>query len=226
MDILLIFTVGTIWGSFFGLVIDRTPDTSIISPRSHCGQCGQILSWRDLIPIVSQCISRAKCRYCGVKLPYWYAILEWLCGCLFVIGWLGKADLAFCLICLASFLMVGFDLKSHAFPLWVWLIFFQFLSFTSPYQAPIFFCLLIAGLTEISSFKIGSGDWLYLSLISFSADFFQLTLCLFLASLGGLLYYALNPKQKKAEIPFLPFLFVGYLCSRHLMALFSIFPDV
>ena len=217
MDIFFIFTVGTIWGSFFGLVLDRSPDTSIISPRSHCGQCGQTLSWRDLIPIVSQCISRSRCRYCDIKLPYGYAVLECLCGGLFVMGWLGKADLTFCLICLASFLMVGFDLKNHAFPLWVWLIFFLLLSFTNPYQAPVFFCLLIAGLTEVSTFKMGSGDWLYLSLVSFSVDFFHLTLCLFLASLGGLLYYALNPKQKKAEIPFLPFLFIAYLCSSLLM---------
>lgn len=222
MTIFFIFTVGTVWGSFFGLVIDRFPDTSIIRPRSHCGQCGQTLIWRDLIPIVSQFISQAKCRYCGVKLTHWYSILEWLCGCLFVIGWLEKVDLTFCLICLASFLMVGFDLKNHAFPLWIWTISFLLLSFTSPYKSPIFFCILLAILTEFSSLKMGSGDWLYLALVSFSADFFQLTLCLFLASLGGLLYYAIKIKQKKAEIPFLPFLFIGYLCSMRMMTIFSI----
>ncbi|MFZ2211094.1 MAG: hypothetical protein WAV34_06275, partial [Lactococcus raffinolactis] len=151
-----------------------------------------------------------------------YSILEWLCGCLFVIGWLEKVDLTFCLICLASFLMVGFDLKNHAFPLWIWTISFLLLSFTSPYKSPIFFCILLAILTEFSSLKMGSGDWLYLALVSFSADFFQLTLCLFLASLGGLLYYALKIKQKKAEIPFLPFLFIGYLCSMRMMTIFSI----
>ncbi|GAX47214.1 prepilin peptidase [Pseudolactococcus reticulitermitis] len=213
MTIFLIFTLGTVWGSFFGLVIDRCPDASIISPRSHCGQCGQTLRWRDMLPILSQLLSHSECRYCGIKLPYWYGILELLCGGLFVIAWLGKIDLTVCLICLASVLMVGFDLKSHAFPLWVWLVFFLLLSFTTPCNPCVFGCLIIAILTEILDLKMGSGDWLYLGLLSFSIDFFYLTLCLLLASLGGLLYYALNPKQKKAEIPFLPFLLIGYLCT-------------
>ena len=63
-------------------------------------------------------------------------------------------NLTFCLICLASFLMVGFDLKNHAFPLWIWTISFLLLSFTSPYKSPIFFCILLAILTEFSSLKM------------------------------------------------------------------------
>ena len=34
MTIFLIFTLGTIWGSFFGLMIDRLPEHSIVHPRS------------------------------------------------------------------------------------------------------------------------------------------------------------------------------------------------
>lgn len=212
MTIFLIFTLGTIWGSFFGLMIDRLPEHSIVHPRSHCLNCGQILIWRDLIPIISQLINGARCRYCKIKLTCWYSILELACGVLFVMGWLEKVDLTFSLICLASFLMVGFDLKAHAFPLGIWLIFFALLSFTCPYNIGVLSCILIAIVTELFSLKMGSGDWLYLSLVSFSADFFQLTLCLFWASFSGLLYYAFNPKQRKAEIPFLPFLFLSYLC--------------
>ena len=212
MTIFLIFTLGTILGSFFGLIIDRLPEHSIVSPRSHCENCGQILIWKDLIPIISQLINCASCRYCKIKLTYWYSILELSCGTLFVMVWLEKVDLTFSLICLASFLMVGFDLKTHAFPLWIWLTFFVLLSFTCPFNIGVLLCILIAIMTEFSSLKIGSGDWLYLSLVAFSANFFQLTLCLFVASLSGLLYYAFNPKQKKAEMPFLPFLFLSYLC--------------
>ena len=36
MTIFLIFTLGTIWGSFFGLMIDRLPEHCIVHPRSHC----------------------------------------------------------------------------------------------------------------------------------------------------------------------------------------------
>ena len=36
--------------------------------RSHCDVCGHVLSWRDLIPVVSYLASRGRCRYCGAKL--------------------------------------------------------------------------------------------------------------------------------------------------------------
>ncbi|MGO2939029.1 MAG: prepilin peptidase [Pseudolactococcus laudensis] len=106
MTIFLIFTLGTILGSFFGLIIDRLPEHSIVSPRSHCENYGQILIWQDLIPVISQLINCASCRYCKIKLTYWYSILELSCGTLFVMVWLERVDLTFSLICLASFLMV------------------------------------------------------------------------------------------------------------------------
>ena len=55
---LYFFLVGTVLASFLGLVIDRFPNQSIISPSSHCDNCKQILKARDLIPILSQLLSR------------------------------------------------------------------------------------------------------------------------------------------------------------------------
>lgn len=214
MDTLLFFTIGTVFGSFFGLMIDRLPEQSILFPRSHCTSCKKTLTYRDLVPIFSQLLSHSKCRYCGVIIPYWYAILELLCGGLFVIGWLGQLDLTQFLILLASLLLIGFDLKNHAFPLLVWLIFFLSLTFTADLNWLIFACLMAAVLTEFLPLQMGSGDWLYLSLICFSADFFQLTLCILLASLTGILYYLLNYQTKAEEIAFLPFLFLGYACTQ------------
>ena len=70
------FTVGACIASFLGLVIDRFPENSIIRPRSHCDQCQQTLGVLDLIPILSQCFFRFRCRYCQSGLPYWYALFE------------------------------------------------------------------------------------------------------------------------------------------------------
>lgn len=211
MDSFFAFIIGSIWGSFFGLVIDRLPHASIIHPRSHCSTCGQPLAYRDLIPILSQIMTRFRCRYCGVTLPYWYAGLESLTGCLFMLAWLDRLDLTTSLICLASCLLVSFDLKSHAFPFLVWVIFFLLLTLTCPVNPLVYGCVILAYLTEQFAFKMGSGDWLYLSLLSFSLTFHQLTLCLFLASLTGITYFALKRQEKKVELPFLPFLFLSYL---------------
>lgn len=48
---LYFFIVGTVFASFLGLVIDRFPEQSIITPASHCNACGKRLAPRDLIPI-------------------------------------------------------------------------------------------------------------------------------------------------------------------------------
>ncbi|WP_172209657.1 prepilin peptidase [Lactococcus hodotermopsidis] len=211
MDKILFFTIGTIFGSFFGVMIDRLPDHSIILPRSHCGKCGQTLKNRDLIPLISQVLSHSKCRYCGTQIPFWYASLEFLTGLIFLFGLSGKIELTVFLILLASILLTGFDLKNHSFPLIIWLIFFICLLFSANLTFLAIFSIILGILTEFSSAnKIGSGDWLYLSLIGFSTDFFQLNLIILIASLSGILYYLFT--QKKQEIAFLPFLFFGYLC--------------
>ncbi len=50
------FLVGSILASFLGLVIDRFPEQSIISPASHCDSCQTRLRPLDLIPSLSQVI--------------------------------------------------------------------------------------------------------------------------------------------------------------------------
>ena len=70
------FLVGSILASFLGLVIDRFPEQSIISPASHCDSCQTRLRPLDLIPILSQVLNRFRCRYCKTPYPVWYALLE------------------------------------------------------------------------------------------------------------------------------------------------------
>jgi leader peptidase (prepilin peptidase)/N-methyltransferase len=210
MTELIFFIIGTIFGSFFGLMIDRLPEQSIISPRSHCGTCGKTLAYRDLIPIISQLLHHSKCRTCGSHLPIWYAVLEFSCGLLFTIGLAGKIDLITFIILVASILLTGFDLKSHSFPLIIWLIFFVILCFSSTLNPLIFVCLALAIGAEFFPLKIGSGDFLYLSLLCFSLTFFQLNLVVLFASLAGIGYYLIT--KKKQEIAFLPFLFLGFSC--------------
>jgi leader peptidase (prepilin peptidase)/N-methyltransferase len=62
--------IGTIAGSFIGLVADRWPrGESIAAGRSHCTACQHQLHALQLIPIVSFCVQRARCRHCRAALP-------------------------------------------------------------------------------------------------------------------------------------------------------------
>ncbi|MEG0328289.1 MAG: prepilin peptidase [Erysipelothrix sp.] len=72
-----IFCFGLIIGSFLGVVIDRLPrHESLVYGRSHCNECNHDLGPQDLIPVLSYCLSKGKCRYCKTKLPLRYPLLE------------------------------------------------------------------------------------------------------------------------------------------------------
>jgi leader peptidase (prepilin peptidase)/N-methyltransferase len=64
-------------GSFLGVVIRRLPDgRPILRDRSQCDCCGTILAWHDLLPILSWIWLKARCRYCGCKLGFFFPAIE------------------------------------------------------------------------------------------------------------------------------------------------------
>lgn len=92
MDIIfciLIFIMGTVFGSFFTLAVYRIPlGLNITHERSFCPNCNHKLSFYDLIPIFSYICLKGKCRYCGKKVRIRYLILEVLSGLVFLIAYL------------------------------------------------------------------------------------------------------------------------------------------
>lgn len=86
--IVYMFIIGAVLGSFYMVVGDRLPNNeSIVTPRSHCSKCNHILSWYELIPIVSYIIQRGKCKNCHTKLPISYMLIEILSGTLFALSY-------------------------------------------------------------------------------------------------------------------------------------------
>ena len=89
MDILLyiiIFIMGTVFGSFFTLAVYRIPKRQDIThTHSYCPNCNHKLGFLDLIPVFSYIFLRGKCRYCKQKIRPRYFILEILSGLLFLL---------------------------------------------------------------------------------------------------------------------------------------------
>ncbi len=81
-----------------------------------------------------------------------------------------------------------------------------------PVTSLVLSCIGIAILTEIFPLHIGSGDWLYLSLLAYSINYLQLVYCILFASAIALVYM-LSLSVKKKELPFIPFLLLGYLLT-------------
>ena len=82
---ILIFIMGTVFGSFFTLAIYRIPKRQDIThTHSYCPNCQHKLGFLDLIPVFSYLFLGAKCRYCKEKIRPRYFIIEISSGILFV----------------------------------------------------------------------------------------------------------------------------------------------
>ena len=89
MDIffyVIIFIIGSLFGSFYTLAVYRIPKRQdILLKHSYCPNCNHKLGLLDLFPIFSYIFLGGKCRYCKDKIRPRYLILEVLAGMLFVV---------------------------------------------------------------------------------------------------------------------------------------------
>ena len=83
--IIMLFCMGTVFGSFFTLAVYRIPlKLDITHERSFCPNCNHRLEFIDLIPIFSYLSLKGKCRYCGKPVRIRYLLLELTSGLVFV----------------------------------------------------------------------------------------------------------------------------------------------
>jgi leader peptidase (prepilin peptidase)/N-methyltransferase len=103
------FVLGLAFGSFLNVCIYRLPrGLSVISPRSACPNCQQMIAGYDNIPVVSWLILGGRCRHCHMRISPRYMVIELLTGALFVLcyshfGW----SVATLKCCVFSFLLLG-----------------------------------------------------------------------------------------------------------------------
>lgn len=82
---LLIFIMGTFFGSFFTLAVYRIPlKQDILYTHSYCPNCKNKLNILDLFPVLSYIVLKGKCRYCGNKIRIRYLLLEIFSGFVFL----------------------------------------------------------------------------------------------------------------------------------------------
>lgn len=83
---ILIFCIGSLFGSFFTLAVYRLPlHQDITHKRSYCPNCNHKLSFWDMIPILSYIFLGGKCRYCKTKIRIRYLLLEIFTGIVFLL---------------------------------------------------------------------------------------------------------------------------------------------
>ena len=82
---LILFILGTFFGSFLNVISDRLPKKeSILFGRSKCDFCKKKLRPKNLIPLLSYLFQRGKCSYCKKRLTFLYPLSEALTGFSFI----------------------------------------------------------------------------------------------------------------------------------------------
>lgn len=100
------FVVGAVFGSFLNVCAYRIPvGKSVITPPSHCPNCGENISWYRNLPFFTWIIQRGVAGCCSFKIPFRYWFVEMVMGVLFAyFAYLYSQDLdLFSLVIRASF---------------------------------------------------------------------------------------------------------------------------
>ena len=211
------FTIGTCIASFLGLVVDRFPNQSILAPRSHCDQCQHVLGVWDLIPIISQLLHRFRCHYCHQTYPFWYCLFEVWSGLLFLACAKGFLSLPQLLTLLGAAVLAIYDLRFMEYPLFIWCCLHALVLFLSGSNLFMLVFLLLAIGAHFFLIGIGAGDFLLLATFSLSFSSTQILFLIQIASILGILVFAL--KKERDRIPFVPCLFLSY----HALLLYTMF---
>ncbi|CAM4119100.1 peptidase A24 [Bacillus manliponensis] len=227
-----IFLIGTVLGSFYSVVASRVPlQQSIITPRSHCQHCGYTLGIGELIPIVSFCLQKGRCKYCKEKISYLYLLIEVITGIAFLIPTFfisSYAQLIFIWAVLSLLVIVTMtDILYMLIPNVILIFFAVFFLFERIFLSKgIWWNEIISSLCIFSVLYfigwiykggIGGGDVKLLTLLAFVIGIEGVTITILLASLFGLIFIfgatLFGYMRYRDPIPFAPFISAGTICT-------------
>jgi len=233
IEIILIFILGLIVGSFSNVCIYRIPrNESIIFPASHCPKCRSNISLKDNIPLISYILLKGRCRNCKSKISIRYPVVEFLTGLIYLIIYLiyGLSIQSLIYIILSSALVIiaFIDLNEQIVPDVISLpgiVIGFIISFFVPYISFINSALgvivgggiiLVIGLAGSVIFKkeaMGGGDVKLAAMIGAFLGWryiiISLFLGFFLGALAGIFLILSKIKNKEDVVPFGPFIILG-----------------
>ncbi len=93
--LILFFSLGLIIGSFLNVVIFRLNTGKGLGGRSACMSCRNVLSWYELVPLMSYIALWGRCKNCKIKISWQYPLVELLAGLAFAILFFKFQDLFF-----------------------------------------------------------------------------------------------------------------------------------
>jgi len=233
VNVVLIFILGLIVGSFSNVCIYRIPrNESIIYPASHCPKCSSPIKPVDNIPLLSFILLKGRCRHCGSRISIRYPIVEFLTGLIYLIIYLiyglSVQTLIYIILSSALIIIAFIDLNEEIVPDVISLpgiVIGFIISFFVPYISFIDSALgiavgggliLIIGLGGSVIFKkeaMGGGDVKLAAMIGAFLGWRYVIISLFLGffvgALAGIFLILSKIKSREDAIPFGPFIVLG-----------------
>ena len=194
--------------------------------RSHCPSCHHVLTWQDLIPLLSYLYLLGKCRYCRRPISYRYPSIELLhlICCMPLLWFYQDLYLLFLHTLLISALITSavIDAEYKLLPDECSVIIFTcaLLSHMTTQTLENSVLGLLVGYISIYTLHwgylnlrkkegIGLGDVKLVGVLGAWLGLENLASLLLYASLIGILYTVISNKNKTDQIPFGPFLILS-----------------
>src|SRR4030066_184341 len=237
INVVLIFILGLIVGSFSNVCIYRIPrNESIIYPASHCPKCHTTIKPKDNIPLLSYILLKGKCRNCKTKISIQYPMVEFLSGLIYLIIYLiyGLSVQTLIYIILSSALIISafIDLNEQIIPDVISLpgiVTGFIISFFVPYISfinsalgvvvggGIILVISLGGSVIYKKEAMGGGDVKLAAMIGAFLGWryiiISLFLGFFLGALAGIILIIAKIKKREDVIPFGPFIVLGSLIT-------------
>jgi leader peptidase (prepilin peptidase)/N-methyltransferase len=229
----IVVLLGLAIGSFLNVVIHRVPrDESLVTPGSHCPECGNPVRSRHNVPVLGWLVLRGRCADCGTRISARYPLVEAGTAALFAavaarFGWSWELPAYLYLAAVAiSLAMIDLDVmrlpNKIVIPSYgVAAALLVPVSLTSGDPADLLRGLVAAGLMYLlyrvlAIWGMGGGDvklapllGFYLGWLGWSAVMVGAFAGFLLGGLVGGVLMALRLADRKSRIPFGPYMLAG-----------------
>lgn len=224
-----IFFLGAAMASFLNATLYRLEKgykyPQIIKQGSHCENCGKILTWWELIPIIGYLLIKGKCPKCAQRVDFYYPLSELVLGTIFVSFFIYSVPWYLWLVVIFLFILSYFDVKQqavykdlvHVFLATTLLFYFLFALDVTNLVLPFIFSLMLIILNFVKK-SFGTGDLLVLFGLGILISWKQYLVMFWLGIIIALLYSLRLLASKKislkgSKVPMIPFFSISFIIT-------------
>lgn len=226
LNILIAFLLGASFASLFNQFIYRKENNWSLKGRSKCEKCKVDIHPKYLIPVLGYVLTSGRCSNCGYKIPPLYPISELLMGIGLAILYWQHASIIYILFFILLSYLALYDVNYQRIPKRItdFIVLASIIAGIIIHGNNLNYALILTILLILIMFVFakwfGMGDLLVIlsgsMLLSFSGLFNWLCISFLLGGIYAsyvLIMRFVFHKNLKKEIPFIPFLWLGFLLA-------------